>query len=257
MVKRHIGVNMPIGSVTRKNWASGAALLLFVWLSLPTSALSLPASRGDESKGRREESQFDIYVDGKEIGYEKFSILASSSGIESRSFLSFRDPGKTGKKVQIETELSTDGKWMPRAYRLNSDVEGQKGTITGSFAPGEATFEYTGSGRPLRRGLPVGDRYIILDTNVFHHFVFLARLYDLRAGGTKQIEAVVPQELDGGKLKVSEAGVEMVPIHGKEMTLHRINADTGMLLIHLWVDDNQVLYKIALPAKKIEVIRKR
>jgi hypothetical protein len=49
----------------------------------------------------------------------------------------------------------------------------------------------------------------------------------------------------------------MIPIRGRKMTLHHLNADSGMLLIDLWVDDQRILYKIALPAKKIEVIRNR
>ena len=76
--------------------------------------------------------------------------------------------------------------------------------------------------------------------------------YDLRAGGTQTIEVVIPQELDGGKLKVSEIGLERMSIRGKKMDLHHLNADSGMLLIDLWIDDQKILYKIALPAKKIE-----
>jgi len=218
---------------------------------LPSSAFCT------EQPSLREESKFVIYVDGKEIGYEKFSISGSSDAVESQSVVSFRDPGKTRKKVLMETELTMDGGFMPRAYQLRTDVEGQKGTVNGSFVPGEATFEYKGSGTPLKRGLMVGNRYIILDTNVFHHYTFVARLYDMRAGGTQSIEAVIPQELDGGKLKVKEIGSEVVPIHGSKMTLHHLTADSGMLLIDLWIDDQKILYKIAVPSKKIEAVRNR
>jgi hypothetical protein len=257
MVKNRKHTMQPIQKARRKSNAHYGVLLLLAWFNLLTPMLSLPLAHGDEKGPNREESQFDIYVDGKEIGYEKFSILTSADAVGSKSVVSFRDPGKTHKKVEMETELTTDSSFLPRAYQLRSDVEGLKGTITGSFAPREATFEYRGSGNPIRRGLLVGDRYVILDTNVFHHFIFVARLYDMHAGGVQQIEAVIPQELEGGKLKVSETGLEIVTIRGKKMTLHHLTADSGMLLIDLWIDDQKILYKISLPAKKVEAIRAR
>jgi len=255
MISTLKGLHVKIGKIKRSR--REAALLFLVRIALLIPMLSLPLAQGAEAAPQREESQFGIYVAGKEIGYEKFSILSSADPIESKSVVSFQDPGGKHKKVKMETQLSMDRHFMPRAYQLRTDVEGQKGMIAGTFAPGEATFEYKGSGNPLKRGLLVGDRYVILDTNVFHHFIFIARLFNLGSGSAQSIEAVIPQELQGGKLKVSEVGLERMSIHGKKMDLHHLKADSGVLFIDLWIDDRQIVYKIALPAKKIEVIRNR
>lgn len=244
-------------ALRRERCAPLLGFVLFIGFSLIAPMFSLQSAVAAGEPSRREESRFDIYVDGKRIGSENYSISISEDGVESASIVSFRDPGKTRKKVKMETQLSADSRFMPRTYQLRTDVEGQKGTVNGSFAPGEATFDFKGTGNPMRRGLLVGDRYILLDTNVFHHFAFVASLYDLRAGGTQSIEVVIPQELDGGKLKLSEVGLEQVPIHGGKMELHHLTADSGMALIDLWIDDQKSVYKIAFPAKKIEVIRKR
>jgi hypothetical protein len=233
-----------------------AVFSILLGLSLLVPVPSLRNLFGEEKKLELEESRFDIYVDEKQIGYEEFSVRTSADSIESKSVVNFRDPGKSRKKVQMETELTMDSHCLPRAYLLRTDVEGQKGTVTGTFTPGEANFEYKGSGNPMKRGLLVGSRYVILDTNIFHHFIFVARLFDMGAGDTQTIEAVIPQELESGKLKVNEIGVEVVPIRGKKMTLHHLRADSGMLYIDLWVDDQKILYKIAMPTKKIEVIRR-
>jgi hypothetical protein len=246
---------LPPRAALRRAFSARAARLFFVGGFLLIPMLSLPIAQGAEEAPRREESQFGIYVAGKEIGNEQFSILNSADTIESKSVVSFRDPGGKHKKVRMETELSMDSHFLPRTYQLRTDVEGQKGMIIGTFAPGEATFEYKSSGNPLKRALLVGAHCIILDTNVFHHFIFIARLFNMRSGGAQYIEAVIPQELNGGKLKVSEVGLERTSIHGKKMDLHHLNADSGLLLIDLWIDDQQIVYKIALPAKKIEVIR--
>jgi hypothetical protein len=219
--------------------------------------LLLPLMYGESRKTAREEGQFDIFVGGKEIGHEKFSITSSLESASSNSLIEIRNPDNQRQSIRMETHLDMDGQYLPRAYRLQTNVDGQKGMITGSFVPSEAAFIYEGSGNPRKMGLPVGDRYIILDTNVFHHFSFVARLFDFSAGKSQSIEAVIPQELDGGTLKVSDAGVEVVSAKGKKLNLHHLKVDTGQLQIDLWVDDLRVLYKIALPAKHIEVIRDR
>jgi hypothetical protein len=217
--------------------------------------LLLPLMYGQNKRAAREEGQLDILVGGKEIGHERFSIISSLDSVSSSSTLEFRDPADRHHSVHMETHLDMDGQYLPRAYRLETNVDGQKGTVIGTFLPSEAAFEYQGSGNPRKMGLPVGDRYIVLDTNIFHHFSFVARLFDFSAGESQSIEAVIPQELDGGMLKVSDVGVEIVSVRGKKLNLHHLKADSGMLQIDLWVDDLRVLYKLALPAKHIEVIR--
>jgi hypothetical protein len=217
--------------------------------------LFLSSGRSAERKSALEEGQFNIYVAGKEIGQEKFTIQNFTDSVRSNSTLSFRDPGNTHRSVRIETQLNMDDHYLPRTYQLRSDVNGQKGAITGKFVPGQAEFEYQGSGNPRKSGLLVGDHYIILDTNVFHHFIFIARLFDFSAEKSQSLEVVIPQELDYGILKMSQIGVEKILIRGKKRTLHHLRADSGALVIDLWIDDQRILYKIALPSKGIEVIR--
>ena len=113
-------------SAWKRAFAVRAALLFFVCVVLLFPMLSLPLAQGAESAPQREESQFGIYVAGKEIGYEKFSILSSTDTIESKSVVSFQDPGGKHKKVKMETQLSMDRHFLPRAYQLRTDVEGKE-----------------------------------------------------------------------------------------------------------------------------------
>jgi hypothetical protein len=224
------------------------AIFLSGFLALPSEA--------KDSKLRPEEAQFRILVNGKEIGQEDFSISVSGDSIDSHSVVQFRNLGSRRQKVQLESQLSMDSYYLPKKYQLRTNVDGQKGTITGTFGKGEATFEYRGSGNPRQRGLLVGDSFSVLDTNIFHHFIFIARLFDLSSGKEQSMEVVIPEELDGGFLKVREAGIERVQVGGKKMDLHHLHADSGLLQIDLWVDDQRTLFKIAVPAKNIEVFRK-
>ncbi len=230
-------------------WAL-AALVLFGGY-MPTGGFA------EEPGDKPEEGRFDIYVADKRIGYEQFSIATSADTVESNSVVEFRDPGNRRRKVRLETRLSMDARFVPRAYVLRTDVDGKKGTVTGTFSADEAAFEYQGGERPLKRGLLVGDRYVILDTNIFHHFTFVARQIDPQAGRAQSIEAVIPQELDVGRLKVRDTGLERVAIGGKKMDLHHLEADSGLQLIDLWVDDQKKLHKLAILSKKLEVVRVR
>jgi len=256
MLKRYLGKSMwhsmndcGAGKLL-KNLLLQSVLISFAFI------LPMRTAHAQETKSRSEEAQFMIRVDGKEVGEEKFSITVSGDDIFSRSVVNLRNVGYKRLKVRLESQLSMDSFYMPRSYLLRTDVNGQKGTINGTFSKGEANFEYRGSGNPRRRGLLTGNSYIVLDTNVFHHFIFVARLFDYSARKGQPIEVIIPQELDGGILKVSEVGIEIVQIDGKKRDLLHLRADSGVLQIDLWVDDRQTLLKIAVPAKNIEVIRK-
>ena len=232
-------------------------LLKFACLRVSLVFLLLPfLGHGAEQKSSREQAQFAIYVGGKEVGQEKFLIQASGDSVSSSSTLSFRDPGKSRQTVKIETQLVMDERLVPRNYQLRTDVGGQKGIMKAVFAQGQANFEYLANGSPAKSGLLVGDRFSVLDTNVFHHFAFIARLFDFNSNEkTQSTEVVIPQELSNGILKISNAGLEKTDIRGKKRELHHLKADSGTVLIDLWIDDQHVLYKIALPVKGIEVVR--
>jgi hypothetical protein len=210
---------------------------------------------GAETKPSQEQGQFGIFVAGKEIGKEKFSIQSSGDSISSNSTTSFRDPNKK-QNAKKETELVMNSQFVPRTYMFRTETEGQRGMMKGTFSQGEAKFEYEAGGTTGRSGLLVGDRYTVLDTNVFHHFIFIARLYDFSSKEQSQsMEVVIPQELENGLLKISNWGSETTDMRGKKRELHHLKVDSGSVQIDLWVDDQHVLYKIALPARSIEVIR--
>ena len=204
----------------------------------------------------REEGEFRISIGGKVIGNEKFVIVSSGDSASSTSVLQFRNPSGGHEKIMLETKLDMDGNYIPRRYELKSEVNGQQGTIIGTFNPNQAIFEYVNSMSARKSGLLVGDKFTLLDTNIFHHFIFIARLFDYDSKEKIQkLEVVIPQEPDSGVLKVSEVKRESLTVKGKKMEVHHLQADSGTLLVDLWVDNQRVLQKIAAKSKNIEVVR--
>jgi hypothetical protein len=229
------------------------SIALFCLLSLEIYMPAFVQAR--EPAPSREESQFKIYIAGKEVGKEKFAILTSTDSVSSSSILEFQEPGKNGRKVKIETQLTANSRFLPSSYSLKTDVDGQKGMIVGTFTPGQAMFEIKESGNSRKSGLLVGDQYQILDSNIFHHFTFIARAFDFEQKKSQSFEVVVPQELDNGVLKVTNVGMDFILLRGKGKDLIHLRGDSGQLLIDLWIDSQRILHKIAIPAKQVEVIR--
>jgi hypothetical protein len=224
------------------------AMMPFLW------AVARTAERGP--KPERLEGEYTISVSGQEIGAEKYAVVISGDTASSVSTLEFRNPGGGPKKVRLESKMEMDANFIPRSYELKSDVDGQAGRIVGRFAPNQVIFEYTGGGRSDRSGLLLGKQFTVLDTNLFHHFIFLTRLFKYDSGSKPQsFDVVIPQEKDTGSLKIRELGRETILVRGKKVSTAHLLVDSGSLQIHLWVDDNHVPRKIAVPDRGIEVLR--
>jgi hypothetical protein len=227
-----------------------------LFMALLIGALLPPSLFCGNRTPSREEGRLDIYVAGKEIGQEKFAIEYSSDSISSSSTISFRDPGGQHESVQIQTQLKMDSQYVPQTYQVRTLIGGRRQAMKCTLVPDQSTLECQRDNVPGKSGLLVGNRYIVLDANVFHHFIFVGKLFNFSgAGKTQSLEAAIPQEMDDGNLTIIDVGIENVSLRGKNRELHHLKIDSGSLMIDLWIDDAHVLYKIALPAKRIEVIR--
>ncbi len=231
--------------------AAKSLIVLSTMLFLGTAASG--AAEGGP-KPSRLEGEYSIFASGKEIGSEKYTVLISAETVTSTSTVEFRNLGGGPKKVHLETKMEMDANYVPRSYELKSDVDGQNGRIVGQFSPNQVIFEYSGGGRSDRSGLLLGKQFTILDTNVFHHFIFLARLFNYDNGSKPQtFDVVIPQEKDTGTLKIRELNKESILIKGKKVSTVHLLVDSGTVQIHLWVDNNHIPRKIAVPDKEIEV----
>jgi hypothetical protein len=230
---------------------------LLAWCMLAgTVAGVLPAGAGTK-KPAAEDGEFAIFYDAREIGSEKFAIQASAESATSSSVLEFRNPSVPGQKVRMETKLEMDGGYLPRAYVLKTDVNGVKGSITGNFAPNQVMFDFAGNGTNRRSGLLLPSRYTLLDSNIYHHFIFLVRLFDFDSKEkTQRFEVLVPQEEDSGVLKVSELRRTEMELRGRKREVRVLQVASDALQLQLWVDKEGVLQKISVPSKGLDVVRR-
>jgi len=223
--------------------------------ALPFSC-SLAAPGADQKKPARLEGEYHIMVAGQEIGVERYVIVSTDDAVSSTSILQFRNPADAKQKISLETKLGMDSRYKPLSYELKSEVDGKKGTIQGSFRPNQVVFAYSGGGVSSRSGLLVGEQYTILDTNAFHHFIFLTRLFDYgNREKPQQFEVVIPQEKETGTVKISEIGKEDIQLKEKTISTTHLKMEAGLVTIQLWVDDDRIPRRISLPEKGIEVVQ--
>jgi hypothetical protein len=215
-----------------------------------------PGEGLDDKGAPAEEGTFRISVQGKEIGTERYTLAVVGDSASSSCLLDFRNPANTRQRVRLESKLEMDSHFRPRSYSLRSDVDGKKGTIVGTFPPNEVFLEYGHEGKPKKTGLLVGKNYTILDTNIFHHFVFLVRLFKFdKPESGQRFEVVIPQAADSGVLNASELEKETLLVGSKKTECHHLLLDSGSLVIHLWVDQQRILHKITIPSLSLEVSR--
>jgi len=235
------------------------SIIRFVTMLAALPLFRIPAAQSaglEQSKPGRMEGEYHVMVGGQEIGVEKYVLLSSEDAVSSTSTVQFRNPANTKQRVTLETKMDMDSRYQPRSYELKSEVDGKKGTIQSSFSPNQALFAYSGSGSATRSGLLVGERYTILDTNVFHHFIFLSRLFDYGNGEkTQQFEVVIPQEKETGFVKITAVGKEDILLKDKMISTTHLKMETGLVTIQVWVDDDRIPRKIALPEKGIVVVQ--
>jgi hypothetical protein len=208
-------------------------------------------------KPAAEDGEFVIFFGAREIGSEKFAIQSAAESAMSTSVLEFRNPADAGQRVRMETKLEMDGNYVPRSYILKTDVNGMKGSITASFAPNQVMFDFEGNATSRRSGLLLPNRYTLLDSNIYHHFIFLVRRFDFDSKEKAQrFQVLVPQEEDSGILKISELRRAEMEVRGKKREMRVLQADSDALQLQLWVDKEGALQKISVPSKGLEVVRR-
>ena len=134
--------------------------------------------------------------------------------------------------------------YLPKDYLLKTSVNGKEGSIHAEFSPRQVMFNVSAGGAIRRSGLLLGTEFTLLDTNMFHHYIFLSRLFESEdREKAKGFEVVIPQEQDDGQLILTAMGKETISVKGKMKEARRIKVDSGSVQIYLWVDGNGVLHR--------------
>jgi hypothetical protein len=222
-------------------------LLAALAISLPSFAQSKQKATGGglvEDRGK-----LRAYLDGQAVGTEEFSISRSGSEWLCRGSTEIKIPSAASEEVSSELRLSAEG--SPTAYQFNTKGSKKAGGAA-TFSAGSATMELRTEGAQgfTQTFQFESQKIVVLDNNLYHHYVVLARLYDWNAKGAQTFSVLIPQDLTPGTITVEWAGPNQ--IEGSKFDVLRVKS--ADLDLELWVANGR-LERILVPTAKVEVKR--
>lgn len=234
---------------------------------LPVCLVVTAAAGNAKQAGKTVDSgSFGIYVNGRRVATERFSIQQTATGSIVDSQL--EEEGANQKAAQnSKLQLSAQGELLryewheltPEKMDLELLPNDQFLIERVMMKPGE---------KPVEQPFLLPSSTVVLDNNFFVHRELLAWRYLAQsckqdAGifqcvtGPTSFGVVVPQGRSSTRVTLEPVGREKIQVSGKERELPRFNLKVEDNSWSLWLDDQDhfKLVKIAIGDQKTEVVR--
>ena len=221
-----------------------------LFAALPAAALwaaPLAAQTGGNDAGT-----FRVYVEGREVGTEEFTIRTSGSGVGAETVatgkVSLRLPSGS---LELTPRLRASGVGAdPVAYQVDIGGDAPR-RITETIGGGRVSARITsGTGEQLREYV-ASQGAVVLEENVAHHFYFIAQR--TRSG---RIPVIIPSQNRQVMATVSSRGEERTQVGDVQATLFRmVVTPAGGQEHHVWVDTLGRVIKVEVPARAYLAVR--
>ena len=205
-----------------------------------------------------DEGIFVISVAGRPVGTESFKIQSSLGKVEAHAEIRLRVE-QNGKTVGVQSfpDLVLDPQLRPVTYRW-SQKGPQSSQLEVDFRSRPVKARYkTIDGKEDDRDFELPADVAVLDDNVIHHYQLITARYQAMGGAKQTFRVFVPQEALPSILTVEDMGSTASTTDGVTTNLRHILITTDVTHIDLWVDDQQHLERVSVPAAQLEAIRKK
>ena len=231
-----------------------------------------------------EQGHFKILLAGKEVGYENFEISGLAENFKASGTIELtvspklsdeypndvdtdlddedfpaplpRIPQSTGPPItfRVRALLRFNELFEPTFYEIIQDSDSDQIRAKVEFLPdrSQVTF-YSNDGIDQRR-IELQKDVTVLDENIFHHYLILAKRYDFTEGGIQEFSAFIPQQFLAEEIRVVDLGEEEIQIEHQSYNFRCLMVDTGELQVKLWLDKTYKLKKVAIPEVQVEAI---
>jgi hypothetical protein len=207
---------------------------------------------------------FGVFVDGKRVATEKFSIQQRGGGSVATGEVRVGDPSSKPEQTS-ELQLTSSGEL--KRYEWHEISPSQADAVVTPNEPFLIEQLSTTPGKkPMQQPFMVPVTTMILDNNFFFQRQILAWRY--MASGCKQVNGrtecrlapakygvLIPQELTSAQVTMAYSGKEKVNLHGSERELYRLNLSTEGAEWALWLDDSYKLQRVVKTGENTEVVR--
>lgn len=240
---------------------TGPAVAALVVLCVAGTATGFPAGAQKTTQKKNgpgasllspDQGSFAILVDGQPAGIEEFEIRNTAGEWTARGTAEVAEEGGGKSRVTGKLQLTADG--APRRYEWSTSSP-RKAAASVVFDNGVVTTELRVEGAS-----PYSQEFdfktpavVVLDNNMYHHYVILAQLYDWEHKEPQTFSVLIPQDLTPGSVNVEYGGAEA--LDGQKVDVLRVH--TQDLEVDLYCDSSPQhrLVKLAVPAAKAEVVR--
>ena len=188
-----------------------------------------------------DEGRFALFIEGREVGSESFSIHRLGMGASAR-ILATATVALEGSEMRPTLEARPD--FVVTAYQnevtgarageLSVVLNGNRYVSRVSSADGEVQREY--------RAAP---RTAVLENRVSHHYFFVARFID---SGTGPIVALSPLDGAQARLEVVTSEAEPFQLGGESVSARHVRLQGGGEMRELWIDDQGRVLRVEIPA---------
>lgn len=196
-----------------------------------------------------DKGKFRILVNGAQVGTEEFDISAGGLGWVAKGTSEIHPAQGPVQRVTGTLQLHADG--TPGRYEWTAEGA-KKASSAIDFSGNTATAELHLAGiRPYTQSFTfTSPLVIILDNNLYHHYIVLARLYDWSKGGAQTFPVLVPQELTPGTVTVDSLGQQ--DVDGRKLDELRVKTEDNEIDLYL---QNSRLVRIVAPSANAEIDR--
>lgn len=204
-----------------------------------------------------DQGTYSISFNGHPIGTERFKIHSSANKIEADAEIEIKVE-QAGQPLDLKSSprLVLNGQWEPQTYVVN-----QKGApefhleVDFRKSPVQSRLHLANAKGDDKRDFVLPKDVVIVDDNVVDHYQLLVDRFALKPDKEQSFNAYIPQEATPGILKVQDVGSEDVNFDGRHEKLRHLVVSTEIARIDLWVDGQQHLQRILIPASQLEAVR--
>jgi hypothetical protein len=242
--------------VNKRGWTLMAAILVaFGPMSLAKDKPDTKATNQVVDSG-----SFGIYVNGRRMATETFSIKQTADGsVASSQFKT--DDGRAAQSAELS--LSIAGEIKRYEWKETSP---EKGTTVVEPQNEFLVERITGGEKTMEQPFLMPHTTVVLDDYFFSHreiliWKYLATSCKAEQGkpgcqiSKAQFGVVVPRQRTSSMVTLEYAGRETVKVKGIDRELNRINLSSDMGDWAIWLDDQHKIIRMVIASDNSEVLR--
>jgi hypothetical protein len=230
------------------------------------TTITLFASDQKEKKSSSktwDSGSFGIFINGKRVGTEKFSIEQRSPELSVANSEITVDDGNSRITQTAEMHLTPKGELLSYVWKGLSPQKEQS-TVE---AKDQLLIEHVVPADQKKTDVPyiLPASTVILDDNFFSHRELLVWRYlatgcvmkanEGRMCGPSHFGILVPHQHISASAVMELAGREKITVKGQEQELNKLKIDSDGVIWNLWVTDDYKVLKMTIPSGNVEVVR--